>query len=134
MVSIEGLRKGEVLASLYNNAKVQGMGFLQAKEGDMSEQEADIVINKAVTELNHYVERLGMSKENLQEAIKNIYFFDYLFGRVMKVNIYGNEFSEASYDRDNGEGSAQRVITKLRKDRDVEPNKGIAETNFFSKK
>lgn len=41
-------------------------------------------------------------------------YFDYLYGRVMKVNITHDEFDPWLYDRDNGNGAAQRAIDNLR--------------------
>jgi hypothetical protein len=41
--------------------------------------------------------------------------FDYLFGRVMKVNLNGNSFEERLYDRDNGPGAAQDAVERVRK-------------------
>ena len=96
IVNIEGLKKEDVLRSLYNNAKVQGLGVLQMKIGDMTESEATRIINHC--------------KES------GVFYFDYLHGRVMKIDLRSDiEFDERLYDRDNGEGSAQRVIDILRK-------------------
>lgn len=36
MLNIKGLDKAEVLKALYNNSRVQGMGFLQAMAGEMT--------------------------------------------------------------------------------------------------
>lgn len=43
------------------------------------------------------------------------YDFDYLKGRVMKVNLSGDTLNEWGYDRDNGTGAAERAIASLRK-------------------
>lgn len=37
-------------------------------------------------------------------------YFDYLQGRVMKVDLAGDELDPRLYDRDNGEGAARRAI------------------------
>lgn len=92
MVNIRGLDKADVLRVLYNNARVQGMGFLQALPGDMS-------------------------KEDAQELVKDRHnpYFDYLHGRVMKVDLSSDEeFDPRLYDRDNGSGAAERAIGSLR--------------------
>lgn len=39
--------------------------------------------------------------------------FDYLIGRVMKVDLSRDEFSPWGYDRDNGEGAATKAIATL---------------------
>jgi len=89
MVNIKGLNKAKVLQALYNNSRVQGLGFFQATGRDMTLVEA---------------------KEILSETTD----FDYLYGKVMKINLSSDdEFEEWLYDRDNGIGSAQRVIDKL---------------------
>ena len=88
-ISIKGLNKGEVLAGLYNNSKVQGMGFLQAIPGEMTTDQAQAIIDQGITD------------------------FDYLHGKVMKVDLSEDEFSPWGYDRDNGQGSAQKVIDNL---------------------
>ncbi len=88
-ISIAGLNKADVLAALYNNSKVQGMGFLQAKPGQMGRAEA-------------------------QQLLDQTDYFDYLHGKVMKVRIAGDELDTWGYDRDNGEGAAARAIAPLR--------------------
>lgn len=91
MINIEALNKEEVLRELYNNSKVQGLGFLQATGKDMTTDEAS-------------------------ELLKNHTYFDYLYGKVMKVDLSSDiEFNECGYDRDNGVGKAQKIIDKLRK-------------------
>lgn len=64
------------------------MGFLQFDPKPMSETEA---------------------KEWLTNYGKRPYF-DYLKGRVMKVEIHGDTLDPRLYDRDNGEGAAERAL------------------------
>ena len=91
MVDIKGLDKAEVLAALYNHSKPQGLGFLQFDPKPMSIDEAE-------------------------EILKQTTDFDYLKGRVMKINLSSDDgFEEWLYNRDNGDGAAQRVINELRK-------------------
>lgn len=90
MVNIEGLDKAEVLKELYNNSKVQGLGFLQATGRPMTIEEA-------------------------RELLKVQISFDYLYGKIMKVDLESDiEFREWLYDRDNGAGAAERVVSRLR--------------------
>jgi hypothetical protein len=89
-MKIEGLNKAEVLATLYNNAKVQGMGFLQADNKQMTTEEAKTILDESDDK-----------------------YFDYLKGRVMKIRIAGDEIDTRLYNRDNGDGAAERVIGKL---------------------
>jgi hypothetical protein len=88
MINISKFRKAQVLAALYNNSRVQGMGVYQAKPGIMFEKEAEALLQENTT-------------------------FDYLYGKVMKVDLSGDEFKPHSYDRDNGEGAAQRAIDSI---------------------
>ena len=89
MIDIKGLNKAEVLKELYNNSKVQGLGILHATGRDMTTEEAE-------------------------EELKQGTYFDYLHGKVMKVDLSKDEFDERLYDRDNGQGKAQRVIDEIR--------------------
>lgn len=89
MISITGLSKSSVLAALYNAARPQGMGFLQYDPTPMTDDEA---------------------KEILAESSR----FDYLKGRVLKVDLSGDTFEERLYDRDNGTNAAAIVIAALR--------------------
>lgn len=85
-IDISGMDKAAVLAALYNRARVQGMGFLQAQPGDMPLDEANIVLKNEGP------------------------YFDYLRGRVMKVNLKGDSLRVGLYDRDNGKGAAERAL------------------------
>ena len=87
-IDISKLDKAEVLAALYNSAKPQGLGFLQYEPSPMSTEEAG-------------------------RLLKEVTCFDYLKGRVMKVNLSGEELNPRGYDRDNGEGAAYRAIKHL---------------------
>jgi hypothetical protein len=87
-MDIKGISKAKILAALYNASRPQGMGFLQAKSGDMSESEAQKILDDGHT------------------------YFDYLYGRVMKIDLSGDELRTALYDRDNGHGAAEDAITR----------------------
>lgn len=89
MINIEGLKKAEVLKVLYNNSKPLGLGILQFENTDMTTEEAE-------------------------ELLEDQTYFDYLKGRVMKIDLKSDvEFEEWLYDRDNGQGAAQRAIDSL---------------------
>lgn len=91
-VSITGLNKADVLAALYNAARPQGLGFLSYDPQPMTSSEAKRILDSGQT------------------------YFDYLRGRVMKVNLASDvEFGSGLYDRDNGQGTAEAVIAALRK-------------------
>ena len=90
MVNIKGLDKARVLKALYEHSHVQGSGFLQA-------------VPDGVVTVEHCEMLLGSQT-----------YFDYLYGRVMKVSLYGDEFDERLYDLDCGEGAAQRAVDSVR--------------------
>lgn len=85
IISLKDKDKAEVLASLYNNSKPQGYGV-------------------------ELYDPQPMTVEEARELLKSQTFFDYLKGRVMKVNLAGDSFDTWLYDRDNGEGSAERAL------------------------
>jgi hypothetical protein len=91
MVNIEGLDKASVLAALYNAARPQGMGFLQYDPNNMEEKEARELLLKGA-------------------------YFDYLKGRVMKVDLTSDvSFDATWYNRDNGYDAAQIVVDMVRR-------------------
>lgn len=91
VIDIGGLDKAAVLRALYTDARPQGMGFLHYDPKPMSVEEAQTLIE-----------------------VQGLYF-DYLKGRVMKVNLAGDKLDPRLYDRDNGSGAAKKVIDFLRK-------------------
>ena len=90
MVNIKGLDKARVLKSLYDHSHVQGSGFLQA-------------VPDGVVTVEHCA---GLLEKQT--------YFDYLYGRVLKVDLSGDEFDERLYDRDCGKGAAQRAVDSIR--------------------
>ena len=95
MVSYKEHTKAQVLAALWIGSHAQGMSFFATipTHTHMTEEEAQKIID---------------------ERGENLYF-DYLEGRVLKVDLRGDseEFDERLYDRDCGEGAAQRAIDQL---------------------
>ena len=87
-MDIAGLSKPKILAALYNNSKPLGMGFL------------------------HYDPRL-MTEKEAQELLKDHTYFDYLQGRVMKIELSGDELRTDLYNRDNGSGRAEEIIKQI---------------------
>lgn len=101
-VSIKGLDKADVLCALVNAAKPLGMGFLQDNGKPMTKAEAQEWIDKG--------RRHDMGMVNRDEKIA----FDYVKGRPIKADITGDEFDPWGYDRDQGQGMAERAIAPLR--------------------
>lgn len=100
-IDITGLSAAAVLAALYNNARQQGMGFLhQRGASGMSEAEAQ-------KEIDARTDAKGSWRS----------YFDYLHGRVMKIDIGGDSLEPYLYDRDNGHGACADAIADLRKSR-----------------
>lgn len=85
-IALAGLNKADVLAALYNASKPQGMGFIHYDSKSMTRQEAEALLKQTTC-------------------------FDYLKGRVMKVNLGGDELDTWGY---NGQGAAERAIAELR--------------------
>jgi len=54
-----------------------------------------------------------MTTEEAASLLESHTYFDYLKGRVMKVDLSGDELDPWLYDRDNGHGAAKRVIDSL---------------------
>jgi hypothetical protein len=87
-IDIKSVSKAKVLAALYNASRPQGMGFLHFEPKPMTEEEA-------------------------KELLKHDSYFDYLKGRVMKVDLSGDTLEECLYDRDNGHGAAYEALKSL---------------------
>lgn len=90
-IDISKLDKAEVLAALYNNSQPLGMGILHYDPKPMGKEEA-----------GRLLEQSGERP-----------YFDYLKGRVMKVDLSGNILRTRLYDRDNGSGAAFSAISHL---------------------
>ena len=93
-MDISKLDKADVLAALYNNARAQGMGFMHYTPEDMTSTQAAGIL----AEIN---------------ADDGGLHFDYLKGRVMKVNLAGPDMSTALYNRDNGPDAAENALANL---------------------
>jgi hypothetical protein len=112
-ININGLPKEKVLAALYNASKQQGVGFLQAA-GAKTITEAE-----AAEEIQHVKDNYARINAEVAERNPDAkpqpvrLYFDYLRGRVMKVDITGDELDPWGFDRDNGEGAAERALRAL---------------------
>lgn len=108
-IDITGLNPAAVLAALYNNSRVQGMGFLQAKPGEMTIEDAEDLLG--LTNGLAVTDGFTMGRE------EGGVYFDYLHGKVMKIKIPTTgegEIDPWGYDRDNGPGAAARAIDSAR--------------------
>ena len=96
-IDIKGLDKADVLAVLYNASKPLGMGFMQYDPQLMTREEAQELIGAGQT------------------------YFDYLNGRVMKIDISGDELDPWGYDRDNGQGAVEKAVSALYSSKQTNP-------------
>lgn len=90
-IDISGLDKAEVLAALFNASKQQGMGFMNSSGASPM----------TVEDARQYTSREGEQ------------YYDYLRGRVMKVDLSKDQLRTGLYDRDNGQGAAARALAPL---------------------
>lgn len=97
-VNVEHLDRAMVLAALYNGSRPLGMGFLQYDPKPMTTEEARQLLGP--------------------EPVKDCYF-DYLKGRVMKIQMGGNSIETRLYNRDNGEQAAEKIIESLQNSSDT---------------
>lgn len=97
-IDIKGIDKADLLNALYSRAQVLGLGALHAKPGDLTPEEAAVLV------IRHTDSRGERTR----------IYFDYLHGRVMKVDIGGDTLNGCLYDRDNGQGSAAAIVAALR--------------------
>lgn len=101
MIEITGLDRNVVLAALCNNTPPLGMGAMNPKAMEK------ITADDCAKEFEGRIER------------NDVFSFDYVFGRPVKVNFVteGDKAYIARvrlYDRDAGQGMAQKVISELR--------------------
>jgi hypothetical protein len=88
-MNIKNINKAKILSALYNHAQIQGLGRLGADNKDMSEGEAQSILDYGKT------------------------YFDYFNGRVMKIDLSGDELRTDLYNRDNGKDAAEKIICQL---------------------
>ncbi|MCA9338145.1 hypothetical protein KC949_01185 [Candidatus Saccharibacteria bacterium] len=111
MVSIEGLSKAAVLAKLYNASSPAGMGFMMASNGPVL-----MTVEQAQALLDAGSDASGDYPEGMAALRGNDVYFDYLYGRPLKLDLSSDEeFDPWGFDRDNGgPGTAARLIDELR--------------------
>lgn len=115
-INIAGLDKAAVLAALYNGSSQRGMGYLHTRGLD------PMSIYGAQRELD----------------ANPSFYFDYLHGRVMKVDLAGDVLDYYLYNRDNGPNAAYEAISSLlEKKKDLvsqlkPPSEEEADVSFIS--
>jgi len=103
-IDISSLKTADVLAALYNAARCGGGPFAprQYTPEDMTLEAAQSLINE-----------IRDTTRGEASRQRSVLYFDYLRGRVMKVDISGPMLDPRLYDRDNGEGAARRALEPL---------------------
>lgn len=95
-IDITGIAKHKILQALFNASKQQGLGILD-KFG-----------------------ALPMDEMGAQEIVRGMALdgyplrFDYLRGRIMKVDLSDDTLDPYLFDRDNGSGAAAAAIDSIR--------------------
>ncbi len=88
-LDIKNINKAKILAALYNNSRPLGLGFIVSDNDVMTQGEAQELLNSGQT------------------------YFDYLKGRVMKIDLSTDELRTELYDRDNGNGACEYAIKRI---------------------
>lgn len=91
-MNIKGINKAKILAALFNHSRPQGMGLfssLARGSHDMSEEEAQGFLDAGQT------------------------YFDYVHGRILKIDLEGDELSTRLYNRDLGDGAAEYALRDI---------------------
>jgi hypothetical protein len=96
-----GIDTAVLLAALYNSSQPLGMGWLQHDPASMTTEQASVLVEQYTT------------PSWRDDGTVNCYF-DYLQGRVMKIDVLQNPLDPGLYDRDNGPGAVARVVAGLR--------------------
>ncbi len=103
-INIAGLDKAELFAALYNHAKPLGMGLLHYDPTPLTKESA-----QKMMEGGDDVSRMFPGVR----AGRSLYF-DYVKGRPLKIDLSGDEMETSLYNRDQGDGAAERIVAELR--------------------
>jgi hypothetical protein len=87
MIDITGIDKAKLLMALHQNSKAQGISFLHERE---------------------------VSLIDCQKRLELTGDIDYFAGRVIKCDLSSDQLDGRMYDRDNGDGVAERVVNSIR--------------------
>lgn len=128
-IDVKGIDKEDLLLTLYNNAKPQGMGFLHYTNTPMTREEAHKILNQECAPdscyMDLYFTKLSLDcsySEILKSTITKVqgdcHFtnlsFDYLKGRLIKTDISGDTINLWEYKRDNTHVDIEDVINDLK--------------------
>ncbi len=99
-VDTTSIDRAELLAALYDRAQPQGLGFMHFDPEPMTRDEAQRWIAQGI--------------DNSSGQAEPECYFDYLRGRVMKIDVLPDLLNPRLYDRDNGAGAVAEVVAGLR--------------------
>jgi hypothetical protein len=86
VIDIRGIDKARLLCALYNRSIPKNLRRLQF--ANLQVEDARAILGKQTR-------------------------FDYLDGRVLKVDLSGDSFDPWLYDRDNGDGAAEEAVVSV---------------------
>lgn len=104
-MNVAGLDKARILMALWNRAYAPGLGaMISAVQKPMTIEKAQEILKPFNASEFHVDDTFSNSPQ--QEPI----YFDYLMGRVMKINIAPDWLDTRLYNRDNGHEAAELAI------------------------
>lgn len=107
IVNISGLPKANVLAALFNEAAIEEpVGWMLAMEGPQN--------GMSLPEAQWHLDGYGDAPTNDKGITYPRTEFRSLYGRILGLDLSGDSFDPFTYDRLNGAGKAQDIITRLR--------------------
>ena len=85
-IDLKNMNKAEVLAKLFNASCPAGLGLFLGVAPDMTVHEAQALLDQGTT------------------------YFDYLKGRVLKIDLSQDTLDPFLYNRDNGYRAAEKAL------------------------
>jgi len=102
-IDIGGIDKAALLAAFYNHARPFGMGMLHYRPQPMTVEQA----REELATGDDQSVMFGQRRARL--------YFDYLHGRLLKIDITDDTLNPRRFDRDYGQGAAAKVVAELRR-------------------
>lgn len=102
MIDVRDIDRAELLAALYNATRPVGRGAMHDLCRDMTVAEARVALEEQ-RQQQRGLGRLGI-----------IAYFDYLYGRPIKLDVEQDALDFYNYDDDAGAGTGKRVVEALR--------------------
>lgn len=106
MIDVSNIKPASLLAALYNASQPIGMGIIHYNPEPMTDEEAQALLDTHAAQGAEFAKKYGNRGSRAT-------YFDYLKGRVMKVEINGETLDPRLYDRDNGRDAAEMVVLDI---------------------